>query len=163
MLRINKSLLNWIDDLSGPFCVYETDHLFPPITWHFFFFWFTNSVGEGNGNPLQHSCLGKPMDRGAWWAIVHRVAKSRTRLSTHTHTHTHTHTTVQCVAQSNISLNNSSWLFYWSIVNLRCMSFRCIAKWFSFLCVYTYIYMVFQILFHYRLLQYLSIVLCALQ
>ena len=31
--------------------------------------------GEGNGNPLQDSCLGNPMDRGAWWAIVHEVAK----------------------------------------------------------------------------------------
>ena len=36
------------------------------------------SLGEGNGNPLQYSCLGKPMDRGAWWATVHGVAKSRT-------------------------------------------------------------------------------------
>ena len=35
----------------------------------------------GNGNPLQHSCLENPMDRGAWWATVHGVAKSRTRLS----------------------------------------------------------------------------------
>jgi len=31
--------------------------------------------GEGNGNPLQYSCLGNPMDRGAWWAVVHGVAK----------------------------------------------------------------------------------------
>ena len=34
------------------------------------------SPGGGNGNPLQYSCLGKPMDRGAWWAVVQRVAKS---------------------------------------------------------------------------------------
>ena len=34
--------------------------------------------GEGNGNPLQYSCLGNPMDRGAWWAIVHGVAESDT-------------------------------------------------------------------------------------
>ena len=33
------------------------------------------SSGEGNGNPLQYSCLGNPMDRGAWRAAVHRVAK----------------------------------------------------------------------------------------
>ena len=33
------------------------------------------SLGEGNGNPLQYSCLGNPMDRGAWRAIVHRVTK----------------------------------------------------------------------------------------
>ena len=38
------------------------------------------SPGEGNGNPLQYSCLENPMDRGAWWASVHGVAKSRTRL-----------------------------------------------------------------------------------
>ena len=37
--------------------------------------------GEGNGNPLQHSCLENPMDGGAWSATVHGVAKSRTRLS----------------------------------------------------------------------------------
>ena len=39
------------------------------------------SPGEGNGNSLQYSCLENPMDGGAWWAIVHRVAKSGTRLS----------------------------------------------------------------------------------
>ena len=39
------------------------------------------SPGEGNGNPLQYSCLGNPMEGGTWWAIVHGVAKSRTRLS----------------------------------------------------------------------------------
>ena len=33
------------------------------------------SPGEGKGNPLQDSCLGNPMDRRAWWATVHRVAK----------------------------------------------------------------------------------------
>ena len=36
------------------------------------------SPGEGNGNPLQYSCLRNPMDRGAWWATIHRVAKSQT-------------------------------------------------------------------------------------
>ena len=39
------------------------------------------SPGEGNGNPLQYSCLENPMDEGAWWATVHRVTKSQTRLS----------------------------------------------------------------------------------
>ena len=38
------------------------------------------SPGEGNGNPLQYSCLENPMDRGAWHATVHRVTKSQTRL-----------------------------------------------------------------------------------
>ena len=36
------------------------------------------SLGEGNGNPLQYSCLEEPMDRGAWWATDHGVATSRT-------------------------------------------------------------------------------------
>ena len=39
------------------------------------------SPGEGDGNPLQHSCLGNLKDKGAWWAMVHRIAKSRTQLS----------------------------------------------------------------------------------
>ena len=39
------------------------------------------SPGEGNGNLLQYSCLGNPMARGVWWATVHRVAKSQTRLT----------------------------------------------------------------------------------
>ena len=38
-------------------------------------------IGEGNGNPLQYSCLENPMDRGAWWAAIHGVVKSRARLS----------------------------------------------------------------------------------
>ena len=42
------------------------------------------SPGEGNGNPLQYSCLENPMDRGAWRAIVHGVAKHWTRLSNFT-------------------------------------------------------------------------------
>ena len=36
------------------------------------------SPGEGHGNPLQYACLENPMDRGAWWATVHMVAKSQT-------------------------------------------------------------------------------------
>ena len=42
--------------------------------------------GEGNGNPAQYSCLENPIDRGAWWATVHGVAKSQTRLSDFTFT-----------------------------------------------------------------------------
>ena len=40
------------------------------------------SPGEGNGTPLQYSCLGNPMDRGAWRATAHGIAKSRTQLRT---------------------------------------------------------------------------------
>ena len=39
------------------------------------------SPGVGNGNPLQYSCLENPMDRGAWWATVHSIAKNWTQLS----------------------------------------------------------------------------------
>ena len=56
----------------------------------------TDKLGEGNGNPLQYSCLENPMNKGALWATVHRIAKSQTQLSdwacTCTHAHTHTHT-----------------------------------------------------------------------
>ena len=44
------------------------------------------TVGEGNGTPLQYSCLENAMDGGAWWATVHRVEKSGTQLSKFTFT-----------------------------------------------------------------------------
>ena len=83
------------------------------------------SPGEENGNPLQDSCLGNPMDRGAWWTTVHGVAKSQARLKrlstayihsqtyicTHTHTHTHTHTGECCSAMNNeILLFVTTWM-----------------------------------------------------
>ena len=43
--------------------------------------YFRVSFGEGNGTPLQYSCLENPMDGGAWWAAVHGVSESLTRLS----------------------------------------------------------------------------------
>ena len=48
-----------------------------PVTWITLF----TEKFKGNGNPLQYSCLENSMDRGAWWATIHGVAKSRTRLS----------------------------------------------------------------------------------
>ena len=67
------------------------------------------SAGEGNGTPLQYSCLGNPMDRGTWWATLHGVPESHTRLTTehmhawcactHTHTHTHSWFTMLCYFQ----------------------------------------------------------------
>ena len=52
------------------------------------------SPGVGNGHPLQYSCLENSMDRGAQWATVYGVAKSRAKLSMHVHasTHVYTHT-----------------------------------------------------------------------
>ena len=59
-------------------------------------------IGEGNGNPLQCSCLENPRDGGVWWAAIYGVTQSQTQLKwltsssvyiyTHTHTHLHTHT-----------------------------------------------------------------------
>ena len=61
------------------------------------------SPGEGNGNPLQYSCLENPMDGGAWLATVHAVAKSRTQLSDFTITITiHTVHTVRGVLKARI-------------------------------------------------------------
>ena len=56
------------------------------------------SPGEGNGNLLQYSYLKNSMDREAWQATVHGVAKRWTRLSMHVRTHTHTHTHILCSA-----------------------------------------------------------------
>ena len=66
--------------------------------------------GEGNGNPLQYSCLGNPMDRGALQATVHGVAKSQTWLSVHAHT-------VKRHMYLNICLNKS---FLKDIGSLNC-------------------------------------------
>ena len=54
------------------------------------------SLGEGNGAPLQYSCLANPLDRGAWWAAVHGVTRSQTRLSDFTF-----HFSVSCIGEGN--------------------------------------------------------------
>ena len=51
-----------------------------------FALWYCFYFGEGDGTPLQYSCLENPMGGGAWWAAVHGVAKSGTRLSDFTFT-----------------------------------------------------------------------------
>jgi len=64
-------------------------------TWnyHNIFNWLYSNIREGNGTPLQYSCLENPMDGGAWWAAVHEVAKSRTRL--------HFHISLSCIGEGN--------------------------------------------------------------
>ena len=64
---------SWLDTvkLMYPLSMHSRSH-FP---------WKKTLSGEGNGTPLQYSCLENPMDGGAWWAAVHEVAKSRTWLS----------------------------------------------------------------------------------
>ena len=72
-----------------PFSCWWIFGLFPALAeWIFSFqlipnYWF---IGEGNGTPLQYSCLENPMDGGAWWAAVHGVAEGRTWLSDFTFT-----------------------------------------------------------------------------
>ena len=61
------------------------------------------SPGEGNGNPLQYSCLGNPMDRGAWRATVHGVARVRHDLAINHHNN---------VITNSIASNNTGLLFY---------------------------------------------------
>ena len=59
------------------------------------------SPGEGSGNPFQYSCLGNPMDRGTWWAIVHGVTKSWMDRTEHARVHSHT----QAITIRKIFLN----------------------------------------------------------
>jgi len=59
----------------SPWCHQELD-----TTERLYFHFSLSYIGEGNGNPLQCSCLENPRDRGAWWAAVYGVGQSRTRL-----------------------------------------------------------------------------------
>ena len=70
------------------------------------------SPGAGTGQPLQYSCLGNPMDRGAWWAAVHGVTESLTRLS---------------APQKRVVSCYTQWLLLWTdfiidFKNVRCSS-----------------------------------------
>ena len=65
----------------SPWGCYESD-----TTERLHFHSSLSCIGEGNGNPLQCSCLENPRDGGAWWAAVHGVAKSQTQLSDFTFT-----------------------------------------------------------------------------
>jgi len=68
--------------------------------------------------PLQYSCCGKPMDRGTWWAIVHGVSKSRTRLSDRAHTHRQEREHKHCWGRGGV---RELRLFTWSTgVNKLC-------------------------------------------
>ena len=71
------------------------------------------SPGEGNGNPFQYSCLENRTDRGAWWAAVHGVAKSRTRLSDFTHfTHIYLKNT------DHLYVDESVFFFFWYLIQI---------------------------------------------
>ena len=89
LLKVAVSLNYWVEMLCGilsrfsyeseTFCVF-----FSPSAWTVGL--LADRSEEGMGTPLQYSCLGNPMDRGAWWAAVHGVVKSRTQLSDFTFT-----------------------------------------------------------------------------
>jgi len=66
------------------------------------------AFGEGNGTPLQYSCLENPMDGGAWWAAVHGVAKSPTRLSDFTFTF-HFHALKEMATHSSVLAWRMPW------------------------------------------------------
>ena len=66
-----------------------------------------SSPGEGNGNPLQYPCLENPMDGRAWWATVHGVAKSRTRLSELTSLHFLGQNSSQCCPFTHLFFQQS--------------------------------------------------------
>ena len=75
----NNKIKNWANTVI---CVVEKLGVW--LTWVLIM--VVLGIGEGNGTPLQYSCLENPMDGGAWWAAVHGVAKSQTRLSDFTFT-----------------------------------------------------------------------------
>ena len=64
-------------------CFANKTMLYHVSSFHIFYELIHRSLltGEGNGTPLQYSCLENPMDQGAWWAAIHGLTKSRTRLS----------------------------------------------------------------------------------
>ena len=84
--------------------------------------------GEGNGNPLQYSCLGNPMDRRAWWATVHRVIKSRTpKFGTKRSLGTFRCYPKEIRLEASPSLIETFWsyLLIFSAVFIRLLNFRC--------------------------------------
>ena len=112
-------------------------------------------VGEGNGNPLQYSCLENPMDRGAWWATVHRVAKSRTRLSDFTCSLSWTvglsftkevtiliNLSFSCIpSPALLQLNSSA-----EIRQISSWCFFCFSLTFTCFCIYSYTEIIFPFL-----------------
>ena len=104
-------------------------------------------IGEGNGNPLQCSCLENPTDGGTWWASVYGVTQSRTRLKRLSSSRSpfSKHFTAICWKLVSNFTNYNVWecewgtlesdtalfkkIFYWSVVALQCcISFYCTAK-----------------------------------
>ena len=76
-----SSTLAWkIPWMEDPGRLQSMELLRVDMTERLHFHFSLSCIGEGNGNPLQHSCLENPRDGGAWWAAVYGVAQGRTRL-----------------------------------------------------------------------------------
>ena len=88
IFSISLWFLNWF--------YLNQEHLYIQFLHHTFKATSKEKHGEGNGNPLQYSCLENPMEGGAWWAAVHGVAKSQTRLSDFTFTFS-----LSCIGEGN--------------------------------------------------------------
>ena len=84
---ISKTLLK-IETRTGQIKAFNWEYrvTFLYIQLHVKFAYLTAFIREGNGTPLQYSCLENPLDGGAWWATVHGAARSQTRLSDFTFT-----------------------------------------------------------------------------
>ena len=81
-MATHSSILAWrIPWAEEPGSLYSPwDHEESDTTEQLHFHFSLSCIGEGNGNPLQCSCLENPRDGGAWWAAIYGVAQSRTRL-----------------------------------------------------------------------------------
>ena len=85
--------------------------------------WLQKNPGEGNGNPLQYSCLENPRDKGSWWVTVHGVRKSQTRLSILTHVCYHAFLIpscfrISCLVYSSIYFFAFPFFFFFFLVTL---------------------------------------------
>ena len=77
----NGKILQYVDDLQPtPVLLPGKSHGQRSTTERLHFHFSLSCIGEGNGNPLQCSCLENPRDGGAWWAAIYGVAQSQTRL-----------------------------------------------------------------------------------
>ena len=80
-MATHSSILSWkISWTEEPGVLQSMGSLKSDRTERFHFHFSLSCIGEGNGNPLQCSCLGNPRDGGAWWAAIYGVAQSQTRL-----------------------------------------------------------------------------------
>ena len=96
------------------------------------------SSGEGNGNPLQHSCLENLADGGAWWAIVYGVAKSQTRLRDLTFT-SQTFASAICVRNLKI-INDENWLLKKKSITAKVISNQYVLWYFYLIfCIFNHV------------------------